>query len=58
MAGRAVDGALACLGASILQLAEGLRNFWRGGGPDRRLWIIAGTVFAAWAIWGLAWLIA
>ncbi len=58
MAGGAVADALACLGASILQLAEGLRDFWRGMCGARSLRIAAVAVLVAAWIWVVVMIVA
>lgn len=32
-----------------------LRDCWQDGGAERRVWIVTGVFFAAWATWGLVW---
>jgi hypothetical protein len=51
MAGGAAAGALACLGASTLRLAEGLRDFWRGARGVRGRRVAAAAVLVAAWIW-------
>lgn len=34
-----------------------LRDYWRGD-AERRVWIVTGIFFAAWATWGLVWWLA
>ncbi len=55
MAGGAADDAVACLGARILHLAEGVRNFWRGV-PGVRIAAVA-VLVAAW-IWAAVMIVA
>lgn len=50
--------AMAYQGLYVMKGAGRLRDYWRDAGAERRLWIVTGAFFAAWAAWGLVWWLA
>jgi hypothetical protein len=51
-----IGEAMTYQGLYVMRAAGWLRRLWRDGDAERRVLIVAGIFFAAWALWGLAWL--